>query len=170
MPRARLIWSSKRSRKSWSQRSKSSRCSTKSADPQTILVSNTASFSVSEIASVTYRAAKIAGMRFAEPVFTSKNLQIVRAQLTDDETIAACTEVGRRMGKRVKVIAEERIFKARLAASPTSCAASIAGPIDKYPAGSSQPHCVDSARRFQPYPIPAGLPSPLRLQFAAADI
>jgi len=74
--------------------------------PQTILVSNTSCFSVSEIASVTYRAAKIAGMRFGNLVFSSKNLEIVRAQLTDDETIAACTEVGRRMGKQVTVIAE----------------------------------------------------------------
>ena len=74
--------------------------------PQTILVSNTAALSLTEIASVTYRAHRIAGMRFAEPIFTSKNLQVVHAQLTDDETIAVCTEVGRRMGKQVKVIAE----------------------------------------------------------------
>ncbi|HEY2169493.1 MAG TPA: 3-hydroxyacyl-CoA dehydrogenase NAD-binding domain-containing protein [Candidatus Angelobacter sp.] len=74
--------------------------------PQTILVSNTTVLSVTEIASVTYRAARIAGMRFGNPVFSSKNLEIVRAQLTDDETIAACTEVGRRMGKQVTVIAE----------------------------------------------------------------
>jgi len=74
--------------------------------PQTILVSNTTALSVTEIASVTYRATKIAGMRFAEPVFTGKNLQIVRARLTDDETIAACTEAGKRMGKQVTVIAE----------------------------------------------------------------
>jgi len=74
--------------------------------PHTILVSNTTSLSVTDLASVTYRAAKVAGMRFADSVFTSKHLEIVRAQLTDDETIAACTEVGRRMGKEVFVIAE----------------------------------------------------------------
>ena len=74
--------------------------------PQTILVSNTTALSVSEIASVTYRAAKIAGMRFADPVFSSKNLQIVRARLTNDDTIAACTAVGKRMGKQITVIAE----------------------------------------------------------------
>jgi 3-hydroxybutyryl-CoA dehydrogenase len=77
--------------------------------PQTILVSNTTALSVTEIASVTYRATKIAGMRFAEPVFTGKNLQIVRAKLTDDETIASCIEVGKRMGKQVKVIAENDV-------------------------------------------------------------
>ncbi len=139
--------------------------------PQTILVSNTSSFSVSEIASVTYRAAKIAGMRFAKPVFTSKNLQIVRAQLTDDETIAACTEVGKRMGKQVKVIAEGVMLKLAWQ-QPTSCAASIAGPIDKYPAGSSQPRYDYCLPRFLPSPtaIPAGLPCPLLRQFAAADI
>jgi 3-hydroxybutyryl-CoA dehydrogenase len=74
--------------------------------PQTILVSNTTALSVSEIASVTYRAAKVAGMRFGNPVFNSKNLEIVRARLTDDETIATCTEVGRRMGKQVSTIIE----------------------------------------------------------------
>lgn len=73
--------------------------------PQTILVSNTSALSVSEIASVTYRADKIAGMRFANPL-AGKNLEIVRARLTDDETVAACTEVGQRMGKQVSVIAE----------------------------------------------------------------
>jgi 3-hydroxybutyryl-CoA dehydrogenase len=74
--------------------------------PQTMLVSNTTALSVSEIASVTYRASKIAGMRFADPVFSNKNLEIVRARLTDDETIAACIEVGRRMGKQATVLAE----------------------------------------------------------------
>src|SRR3954469_5078206 len=69
--------------------------------PQTILVSNTTALSVSEIASVTYRAARIAGMRFAK---SSKNLEIVRARLTDDETIAACIEVSKRMGKQVTLI------------------------------------------------------------------
>ena len=73
--------------------------------PHTILVSNTSSLSVTELASVTYRAAKVAGMRFANAVFTAPQLEIVRARLTDDETISACTEVGRRMGKDV-VVAE----------------------------------------------------------------
>jgi 3-hydroxybutyryl-CoA dehydrogenase len=77
--------------------------------PQTILVSNTTALSVTEIASVTYRAAKIAGMRFGNPVFFAAHLQIVRARLTDDETISACTEVGRRMGKQVAVIAESNL-------------------------------------------------------------
>ena len=77
--------------------------------PQTILVSNTSSLSVTYLASVTYRAAKVAGMRFANPVFTAQHLEIVRARLTDDETIIACTEVGKRMGKQVVVTAENAV-------------------------------------------------------------
>jgi 3-hydroxybutyryl-CoA dehydrogenase len=79
----------------------------KVARPATILASNTSSFSVTELASVTYRASKILGMRFAGPSGEIKVLEIVRGQETDDETVAACAEAGRCMGQRVAVIAEE---------------------------------------------------------------
>jgi 3-hydroxybutyryl-CoA dehydrogenase len=74
--------------------------------PATVLASNTSSLSVTEIASVTYRARKILGMHFFNPVHKMKLLEVVRALETDDETIAACAEVGRRMGKEVVVIKE----------------------------------------------------------------
>jgi 3-hydroxybutyryl-CoA dehydrogenase len=74
--------------------------------PNTILVSNTTSLSVSDLASVTYRAGKVAGMRFGNVPFAACRLEIVRTPLTDDETIAACTDVGKRMGKDVVVTAE----------------------------------------------------------------
>jgi 3-hydroxybutyryl-CoA dehydrogenase len=74
--------------------------------PATILASNTLSLSVTEIASVTYRAKKVLGMRFADPARGVTLLQVVRALETDDETIAACAEVGRRMGKEVVLIQE----------------------------------------------------------------
>jgi 3-hydroxybutyryl-CoA dehydrogenase len=78
----------------------------KVARPATILASNTSSFSVTELASVTYRANKILGMRFAVPTGEMQVLEIVRGKETDDETIAACAEAGRRMGQKVKVISE----------------------------------------------------------------
>lgn len=78
--------------------------------PQTILASNTSSLSVTEIASVTYRARKILGMHFFNPVHKMKLLEVVRALETDDETIAACADVGRRMGKEVVVIRESPGF------------------------------------------------------------
>src|SRR5205823_8502082 len=67
--------------------------------PHTILASNTSSLSITEIASVTYRAKRCLGMHFFNPVHTMKLLQIVRALETDQETLATAVEVGKRMGK-----------------------------------------------------------------------
>jgi 3-hydroxybutyryl-CoA dehydrogenase len=78
--------------------------------PRTILASNTSSMSVTEIASVTYRAKKCVGMHFFNPVHKMKLLEIVRALETDDATIAAAVEVGRHMGKEVVVIKESPGF------------------------------------------------------------
>ncbi len=78
--------------------------------PTTILASNTSSMSVTEIASVTYRAPKCVGMHFFNPVHKMKLLEIVRALETDEETLGAAVEVGRRMGKEVVVIKESPGF------------------------------------------------------------
>jgi 3-hydroxybutyryl-CoA dehydrogenase len=78
--------------------------------PTTILASNTSSLSVTEIASVTYRAKKCVGMHFFNPVHKMKLLEVVRALETDDETLAAAVEVGRRMRKEVVVIKESPGF------------------------------------------------------------
>jgi len=72
--------------------------------PATILASNTSVLSVAEIASVTYRAPRVLGMRFVNPLHETSRLELVRTPATDDETIAACIEVGRRMGKEVVVV------------------------------------------------------------------
>jgi 3-hydroxybutyryl-CoA dehydrogenase len=74
--------------------------------PPTILASNTSSLSVTEIASVTYRAKKCLGMHFFNPVHKMKLLEVVRALETDDDTLATAVEVGTRMGKEVVVIKE----------------------------------------------------------------
>ena len=78
--------------------------------PNTILASNTSSLSITEIASVTYRARKCLGMHFFNPVHKMKLLEIVRALETDDETLATASEVGRRMNKDVVVIKESPGF------------------------------------------------------------
>ena len=74
--------------------------------PTTILASNTSSLSITEIASVTYRAKKCLGMHFFNPVHKMKLLEVVRALETDDDTLATAVEVGQRMGKEVVVIKE----------------------------------------------------------------
>jgi 3-hydroxybutyryl-CoA dehydrogenase len=78
--------------------------------PTTILASNTSSLSVTEIASVTYRAKKCVGMHFFNPVHKMKLLEIVRALETDGDTMAAVVEVGKRMRKEVAVIKESPGF------------------------------------------------------------
>jgi 3-hydroxybutyryl-CoA dehydrogenase len=78
--------------------------------PATILASNTSSLSVTEIASVTYRAKKCLGMHFFNPVHKMKLLEVVRALETDDQTIATAADVGRRMGKDVVIIKESPGF------------------------------------------------------------
>jgi 3-hydroxybutyryl-CoA dehydrogenase len=74
--------------------------------PTTILASNTSSLSITEIASVTYRAKKIVGMHFFNPVHKMKLLEVVRALETDEDTLVTVVEVGKRMGKEVVVIKE----------------------------------------------------------------
>ena len=78
--------------------------------PGTILASNTSSLSITEIARVTFRASKCVGMHFFNPVHKMKLIEVERAVETDDETIAAVSAVGRRMGKEVVVIKESPGF------------------------------------------------------------
>jgi 3-hydroxybutyryl-CoA dehydrogenase len=78
--------------------------------PGTILASNTSSLSITEIASVSYRAKKCVGMHFFNPVHKMKLLEVVRGLETDDDTLATAAEVGRRMGKEVVVIKESPGF------------------------------------------------------------
>ena len=72
--------------------------------PQTMLVSNTVSLNIAEIAAVTYRPGKCLAMRFTDPVDEMQRLEIVGGPATDEETVRLCSEVGRRMGKDVVVI------------------------------------------------------------------
>jgi len=78
--------------------------------PKTILASNTSSLSITEISSVTYRAPRCIGMHFFNPVHKMKLLEIVRGLETDQSTVDACVDVGKRMGKEVVVIEESPGF------------------------------------------------------------
>jgi len=78
--------------------------------PHTILATNTSSLSVTEIASITYRAPLCVGMHFFNPVHKMKLLEVVRALETNDSTITAVSDVGKRMGKEVVVIRESPGF------------------------------------------------------------
>lgn len=68
----------------------------KVSKPETIFASSTPSLDVTEIASVTYRREKCLGMRLIRSEDTLQ-MKITRAQETNDETMAACAEVARRI-------------------------------------------------------------------------
>ncbi len=82
----------------------------KFAKPGAIFASNTSALSLTEVAAVTCRPEKCVGMHFFNPVPKMKLLEIVRALETSDDTLAACREVGRRMGKEVVVVRESPGF------------------------------------------------------------
>jgi len=82
----------------------------KFAKPNTVLASNTSSLSITEMAEMTYRPGLCVGMHFFNPVPKMRLIEIVRAPKTSDETVAACREVGSRMGKDVVVVKESPGF------------------------------------------------------------
>ncbi|MGH9793951.1 MAG: 3-hydroxyacyl-CoA dehydrogenase family protein [Candidatus Acidiferrales bacterium] len=82
----------------------------RAARPGCILASNTSSLSITEMAAATSRPRQCIGLHFFNPVPKMKLLEIVRAPETSDETLAACQEVGRRMGKEVVVVRESPGF------------------------------------------------------------
>ena len=77
--------------------------------PTTMLASNTSSLSVTEIASVTYRAKKCVGMHFFNPVHKMKLLEVVHA-FADFDSGGQRFVVGKRMRKEVVVIKESPGF------------------------------------------------------------
>src|ERR1700719_327833 len=84
--------------------------SDKFAKPSAVLASNTSSLSIAEMAEMTFRPELCVGMHFFNPVPKMRLIEIVRAPKTSDQTIAACREVGTRMGKEVVVVKESPGF------------------------------------------------------------
>lgn len=67
--------------------------------PEVILSSNTSSMSLTEIAAATKRPDKVCGMHFFNPVPLMKLVEVIRGFATSDETVAATTELAKKMGK-----------------------------------------------------------------------
>jgi 3-hydroxybutyryl-CoA dehydrogenase len=67
--------------------------------PETILVSNTSSLCITELASATKRPDKFGGLHFFNPVPLMKLVEVIRALTTSDETNATLTEFATSLGK-----------------------------------------------------------------------
>ncbi|MCX8176460.1 MAG: 3-hydroxybutyryl-CoA dehydrogenase, partial [Candidatus Bathyarchaeota archaeon] len=64
-----------------------------------ILASNTSSLSITEIASVTSRPDKVVGMHFFNPAPVMKLVEVVKGQLTSEETITTVKDLAKKLGK-----------------------------------------------------------------------
>ncbi len=67
--------------------------------PETILATNTSSISITTIAAATKRPDRVIGMHFMNPVPVMKLVEVIRGQLTSDETTATVVGLARELGK-----------------------------------------------------------------------
>ncbi|MGD8983299.1 MAG: 3-hydroxyacyl-CoA dehydrogenase family protein [Desulfobacteraceae bacterium] len=80
------------------------------ASEEALILTNTSSLSVSEIASVTKRPERVAGMHFFNPVPIMRLVEVVRGTLTSDETVEQVKELAKLMGKTPIVSADSPAF------------------------------------------------------------
>jgi 3-hydroxybutyryl-CoA dehydrogenase len=78
--------------------------------PQTIFASNTSSLSITEMASVTSRAAKFLGMHFFNPVPVMKLVELVRGLQTAEPTMTTGRQFAASLGKTVVVCVDSPGF------------------------------------------------------------
>jgi 3-hydroxybutyryl-CoA dehydrogenase len=71
-----------------------------------IFASTASSLSVTDFTDITVSRDRCLGMRFLDVAPKSNFVELVRTPYTSDETVAACREVARRMGKEVAVVEE----------------------------------------------------------------
>jgi 3-hydroxyacyl-CoA dehydrogenase/enoyl-CoA hydratase/carnithine racemase len=72
--------------------------------PESVLATNTSSLSVTEMAADLRRPQRVVGMHFFNPVALMPLLELVRAEETDDATLATAYEVGANLRKRIVVV------------------------------------------------------------------
>jgi 3-hydroxyacyl-CoA dehydrogenase len=75
----------------------------KFARPAAILASSSPTISIDELAEITFRTEYCIGLRFRDPLRPSGRLEIIRTAETSEATVAACLEVGKRMGRELVV-------------------------------------------------------------------
>ena len=66
-----------------------------------ILATNTSSISITTLGAVTNRPDKVLGLHFMNPVPLMPLVELIRGQVTSQESVSAATEVCRRLGKTV---------------------------------------------------------------------
>jgi 3-hydroxyacyl-CoA dehydrogenase len=80
------------------------------ASPECLLVTNTSSLSVSEMAARLDHPERVVGMHFFNPVPVLPLVELVRAERTDDVTLATAWDVTRKLGKRGVLVKDAPAF------------------------------------------------------------
>jgi 3-hydroxybutyryl-CoA dehydrogenase len=82
----------------------------KFAKANAIFASNTSSLSITEMSDVTVYRERCIGMHFFNPVPKMRLVELVKTPFTSEETVTACRDVGRRMGKEAVVVRDSPGF------------------------------------------------------------
>jgi len=71
-----------------------------------IFASTASSLSITDFTDIVVFRERCIGLRFFDAAPNTKRIELVRTPHTSEETVAACSEVARRMGKQVAVVHE----------------------------------------------------------------
>lgn len=88
------------------------------AQPHTILASNTSSLSISAIAAATHRPDRVIGLHYFNPAHLMRLVEIIRGDLTSDNTVSACRSFVERLGKTPVVCKDSPAFIVNRIARP----------------------------------------------------
>ena len=80
------------------------------APDHAIIATNTSALSITEMAGVTKRPSRVAGMHFFNPVHRMKLIEIVRAHESAPETLQVIDDVSKQMGKETVLVRESPGF------------------------------------------------------------
>lgn len=111
--------------------------------PEVIFVTNTSSLSITEIASVTKRPDKVVGMHFFNPVPAMKLVEVIKCQLTSDESFNFVVEMSKKLGKEPVEVAEAPGFVVNRVLIPM-----INEAIGIYAEGIASVEGIDNAMKY----------------------
>ena len=103
-------WWSRRSSRTSTSRSRSGPSWRRSSRPECVLATNTSSLSVTAMAADLDHPERVVGLHFFNPVALMPLLEIVRAERTDDATLATAFAVGKALRKSCVLVKDAPAF------------------------------------------------------------
>lgn len=102
--------------------------------PEVMLASNTSSISITELGAATDRPERVVGMHFMNPVPVMRLVEVVRGQLTDDDTVETVVSLAKALEKIPAVVNDYPGFVANRILMPMineACYALMEGVADR---------------------------------------